>query len=119
MLSFPMWWLSARLAPPARSNPTAFQAVSFEQVDLSALWGRMPSCARLLTAPVGCPGAALQGGLTTRRRLTACPTSHLQATFSRPRILPASAGSRLNEGWRVTFRLEGGDAYDVDLEDYY
>jgi len=21
--------------------------------------------------------------------------------------------------WRVTFRFEGGDAYDVDLEDYH
>lgn len=21
--------------------------------------------------------------------------------------------------WRITFRFEGGDAYDVDLEDYH
>ena len=35
------------------------------------------------------------------------------------RTLPATRAVTVRANWRVTFRFEGGDAYDVDLEDYH
>ncbi len=47
---------------------------------------------------------------------------HLKPTF---RLHPLKGNRKgvwavtVSANWRMTFRFEGGDAYDVDLEDYH